>query len=636
MSYLKSIQNKVDEILPSSAEITKVELEGPEIAIYTKNPAAFQENERLIGNLVSQLKKRVKVRADSSLLIPEAQAEKIIRKLIPEEAIITDIKFVPAFNQVLIEAIKIGLVIGKGGSTLKQIIIETGWTPEPVRAPVKESEVLKGIRYYLAKHAADRKKVLKNTAEKIYHDQEKKNNWLKLTCLGAGREVGRSCFLLESANSKVLLDCGLNFAASHPAELYPRFDLLNLPLSEIDAIVITHAHLDHSGFLPYLYTMGCKAPIYCTEPTRDLMILLQMDYIGVTGKEGKGTLYTEKDIMETLKYVIPIKYEDVTDITPDLRLTLYNAGHMLGSATVHIHEGDGEFNLIYTGDIKYGFTRLFNPAQNNFPRCEAIVIESTYGGPRSIQEPRRESEERLLQIINSTVQRGGNVLIPVFAVGRAQEVMLAIEQFYREGRLDPNANVYVDGMARQASAIHTAYPDYLKQNLQKRALRDDSPFVSEVFKPIESERVELAKGKGNVILAPSGMLQGGPAVEYLKHMADNPDNALIFVGYQAEGTLGRRIQGGAKEIPTTDPKTGKIKSLKINMFIDSISAFSGHSDRRELIGYLNRIKPRLKRVIVNHGDEKNAVSLAGYCRNSFKIESYSTRVMDSLLLYGSV
>ncbi|MBR9707595.1 MAG: MBL fold metallo-hydrolase, partial [Candidatus Diapherotrites archaeon] len=383
MSYESEIKSKVSAILPKDAQVSKVELEGPEISIYTKNPRAFLENERLVKSLVSTLKKRVNIRCDSTLLKPEKESEKLIREIVPEEAQITDIKFVPPFNQVTIEAIKFGLIIGKGGETIKRIMMETGWTPKPLRAPLRESKTLKGIRHHLVKTAAERKKILKNTAEKIYGEKSsKRGSYLKITALGAARQVGRSCFLLETANSKVLLDCGIGFA-SKPELKYPRLDTMGFPLSEIDAVVLSHAHLDHSGFVPYLYSMGCTAPLYCTEPTRDVSALLQFDYVKLASmnkdKDGEGAPYSDKDVREAIKHCIPLEYGEVTDIAPDLRLTLSDAGHIIGSSTVHIHEGDGDYNLVYTGDLKFGFTRLHNSASINFPRCETIMIESTYG-----------------------------------------------------------------------------------------------------------------------------------------------------------------------------------------------------------------------------------------------------------------
>ena len=630
LDYLKKIKDKVYSVLPSNAEVTKITLEGPEVVIYTKNPSIFYNNEQNITKIASELKKRVRLRCDSTLLMPEAEAKKKILEIVPEDAQITDIKFIPAFNQVNIEAVKLGVVIGKGGETLKKIVLETGWTPELLRAPLQPSDILKGIRYYLYKHAAERKQFLINVAEKIYQEPRKKDNWLRVHALGGAREVGRSAYLLETANSKVLLDCGVNVAAKTPEDMYPRLDTLNFPITEIDAVIITHAHLDHSGFIPYLYALDLKAPVYCTEPTRDLMALLQLDYLKVLAREDKPLPYSEIDIKKVTKHCIPRKYEEVTDITPDLRLTLYNAGHILGSATIHIHEGNGEFNLIYTGDIKYGYTALLDPAQNHFARAEGLIIESTYGGPQDVQEPRKVAEERLITTINKTISNGGNVLIPTFAVGRAQEVMLILERAYKKGQL--NAKVYTDGMIKQASAIHTAYPDFLKRNIQQRTLRNDSPFISDLFQDIENiNREEILKEGGAVILAPSGMLVGGPSVEYFKLMAEDEKNSLIFVGYQAEGSLGRKIQKGVRELSITDSE-GKIKHITVNMHIESIPGFSGHSDRRELVSYVHKLQPKLKRILVNHGDERNAANLAAYYQKTFKIESYAPRTLETLRL----
>src|SRR3989344_4914731 len=371
MDYLKEIKDIIVKGLPEEAMITNVDMEGPEIAIYTKNPKVFFENENYVSKIAFELKKRINIRTDKALLSDENLAEKKIRELVPVDADIKEISFNPAFSEVVIEAIKPGLVIGKGGETSKKIILETGWTPNIIRSATAPSKILKGIRGYLNKYSDERKKILKATAEKIYAEiDQSPNDWLRLIALGGFRQVGRSCMMLETPHTKTMMDCGINVANDSRGEAYPYLESLHFSLDQLSALVVSHAHMDHSGFVPYLFKLGYKGPVYCTPPTRDLMILLQFDYLDVLAKERKEAPYGEKDIKEMVKYIITRDYREVTDIAPDMRLTLHNAAHIIGSASVHMHVGEGAHNLVYSGDIKNGFTRLFNNVDIKYPRLE--------------------------------------------------------------------------------------------------------------------------------------------------------------------------------------------------------------------------------------------------------------------------
>ena len=315
-------------------------------------------------------------------------------------------------------------------------------------------------------------------------------------------------------------------------------------------------------------------------------------------------------------------------------MTMYNAGHILGSAMVHLHVGNGLHNILYSGDQKYGRTLLLEPAVTMFPRLETLMLEATYGGKDNIMPHRQETDEELMNVIKETVERNGKVLIPTLGVGRAQEVMLAIEQMAREGRMAP-VPVYIDGMVWDVTAIHTAYPEYLNNSVRKLIFhKDQNPFLHEIFKRVGSqkERMDVIENTGScVILATSGMLTGGPSVDYLHRMAEDPRNTLMFVGYQAEGSLGRKIMAGIRQIPVND-KNGRTKVMNMNMRIESIQGFSGHSDRPQLVGYVRNLKPTPKRILVNHGDRSKTVEFAKYLSMRFKVNSTSPRNLDTIRL----
>ncbi len=235
-----------------------------------------------------------------------------------------------------------------------------------------------------------------------------------------------------------------------------------------------------------------------------------------------------------------------------MKLTYHNAGHVLGSATVHLHAGEGMYNIVHTGDLKYGFTRLFDSAVAKYPRIDALFTESTYGGQNDITPNRRDSEAELIETIKRTISNGGKVLIPLFAVGRSQEIMLALEAFLGGEKKEFDVPVYLDGMILEASAIHTAYPEYLKEGVRLRILNNRSPFESEIFEVVKGEREQVFEKGPCVILASGGMMNGGASVEYFKRLADDEKNTLIFVGYNSVNSLGRRLQNGIKDVALPD------------------------------------------------------------------------------------
>ena len=621
------IKEIIYENIPKEANITDICFEGSEIVIYVKSRDFFIRNGDVIKQLVGKLKKRISVRPDPSISMDMEEAREKIKKIVPEEAGIDEITFEPAFGRFTIEAQKPGLVIGKGGETLKKIKSETMWFPVVKRAPTIPSEVVQTIRKVIFEESGFRKKFLNKLGEKIHSAEKKEIEWIRIGFLGSAREVGRSCLLLQTPGSNVILDCGVK-----PTN--DEFPYLNAPefsIKKLDSIVLSHSHLDHCGFIPYLYRYGYEGPLYCTAPVRDLMVLLCLDYLEVAQREGHKAPYSSKDIEAAIKYSIILDYDEVSDITPDMRITFQNAGHILGSSQVHIHIGEGLHNIVYSGDINFEKSRLFDPAFTQFQRVETLILESTYGGEDSMQPPRKEAEEKLKKIVMDTMKKGGRILIPSFAVGRAQEVMCILSDI-------PNFKypVYLEGMLWDATAIHTTYPEYLNKDLQNMIFhRGKSPFTDNIFKRIGStkERNEILKTNDPfVVIATSGMLVGGPAIEYLKAFADDPKNTLIFVGYQAEGTFGRKIQKGWKEMPISENGNGKRSVLEIKMEVETVEGLSGHSDRNQLVKYVYKLADKPRKIILNHGEEGKCIDLAKSLHRMFKCETIAPKNLEIIRL----
>jgi len=384
------ILKKVREHLPNEV-ISRVELEGSEIIVYTKSEEFFRNHESIVKDVVSTIKKRIEVRPEASLVMDKEAAKKKIMEMVPEDAKIRDIYFEEERSLVIIAAEKPGLVIGRGGETFRQIRSSTMWVPRIERVPSIKSEIVEGIRKVIHKNAKFRKKFLNTIGENIFSERHTNRNWIRVIPLGGFKEVGRSCMLVETPKSKVLMDCGVSLGASG-SDMYPILQTKEFDPNEIDAIIVSHAHLDHCGMVPYLYEYGYEGPMYCTTPTIDLMAMLCLDYIDVCQRNGVKPPYTAKSIKKTVKHSIPLEYGEVSDVAPDVRLTLQNAGHILGSSLIHLHIGEGMHNIVWACDMKYARTTLFEPAFSNFQRVETLILESTYGGSKNIMPHRKEVE----------------------------------------------------------------------------------------------------------------------------------------------------------------------------------------------------------------------------------------------------
>jgi len=628
---MADILKTIEDSLPRGVVGSTI-FEGANIVVYTTDTAFFKNGDSQIKDVVNTIKKRIELRADKSLLLSQEKTEEKIREILPKEAEITQIIFDPQRSSVIIEAKKPGLAIGKGGSLLRDVKINTFWTPQAQRSAAIKSKITDKIREVLYQDNSYRKKFLNAIGEKIYKEwnPDKMEGWIRITALGGGRQVGRSCFLLQTPISKILIDCGVD-VSSQGKDKYPYLEAPELDLAAIDAVILSHAHLDHSGLIPYLYKMGYKGPVYMTAPTRDISALMALDFIGVAYKQAAAPLFKSTDIRNMVKHSITLNYQEVTDITPDIRITLYNAGHTLGSSMIHFNIGNGLHNYLYSGDIKFGKSRALEAASSYFPRLETLQLEATYGGKDNNYPARKDSEEELLKFINEIVQNNGKVLLPELGTGHAQEKMLILEDAMRTGKL-PKVPVYIDGMIWDINAIHTAYPDFLSNALRANIFADKNPFTSEIFSQVGSpqERKKVIEGGACIILATSGMLVGGASVEYLREFADSPNNGLCLSCYQPAGGLGRQIKDGIKEVKFD--VNGKTEIVPIKLKVISIDGFSGHSSRNELMAFTNNINPKPRRIIINHGEQSKCLDLASSIYKQQRTETTVPKNLETVRL----
>ena len=641
------------ESLPSETQITNVRFEGPNIAIYTKNPKfSLTELTYHLSSLSRSLKKRFIVRTDPSIRLPEDRTREEISKLLPKDIIVSAVFCDEATGEVVLEVNKPEVI---DAEMVIRIAQSTGWISHTRRSPHIPSTSISTIHSTLKASAKERNNFLWELGKKIFRHpllvrQTNLNNYSSernystqtssvvekgdggsefrhltreeviLFCLGGVKQVGRSCFVVMTTESKVMLDCGINPAEPEPLSAFPRLDFFNFNFDELDAVIISHAHIDHQGFLPTLFKYGFNGPVYCTEPTLPLMTLLQMDSVKIAKSNGTYLPFEVRDVHEVIKHCITIPYGKPTDISPDITVTLNNAGHIMGSATVHLNIS-GVHNILYSGDYKYAKTQLLDGTLSIYPRVETLITESTYGNSTDVMPDQSVVYRTFTDNINRTLTGGGKVLIPVPAVGRAQEIMLVLDKEMREGRL-MESPIYIEGMISEASAVHMSYAHYLGYEVRKSVSQGINPFQSEYFTVVNgpTNRADVLNEEApSIIMATSGMLEGGPSVEYFKEIALSDKNRIIFVSYQINGTLGRRVVDGImNEIGMLD-QSGKVKVVPVKCETQRIDGFSGHSDFNQIMSFVYRVKP--KRVIVNHGEKSKSENVASAIHNRYHLRT---------------
>jgi KH/beta-lactamase-domain protein len=646
-----AIEKTVLDSIPKESQVTTAKFEGPNIALYTKNPKfSLTELTFHLSYLSKNLKKRFVIRTDPSIRLSEDKTRSVVGSLLPKDVLVSAVFCDDALGEVILEVNKPEAI---DGNMVIEIAQSTGWIAHTRRSPHIPSSSISTIHSILKTSAKERITFLDELGSRIFRspltlangsdnasfNRHSKNQqsvvtdtylkpqpWLTnkeeviLCCLGGVKQVGRSCFIVMTRESKIMLDCGINPGEALGLDAYPRLDWFNFDLDELDAVIISHAHIDHQGFLPTLFKFGYKGPIYCTEPTLPLMNLLQMDSVKISKSNGTYLPYELRDVNEVIKHCITLPYGKPTDISPDITISLNNAGHIMGSATVHLNIS-GVHNILYSGDYKYARTQLLDSALSIYPRVETLITESTYGNTTDIMPDQTVVYRNFTDTINKTLIEGGKVLIPVPAVGRAQEIMLVLDKEMHEGRLI-ECPIYIEGMISEASAIHMSYAHYLGYDVRKSVSQGINPFQSEYFTVINGhgKRDEVFSDENAaIIMATSGMLEGGPSVEYFKEIAPSPNNKILFVSYQINGTLGRRVLDGAMNEVSMLEKNGKVKVVPVRCQTQKMDGFSGHSDFNQIMSFVAKIRP--KRVLVNHGERSKSDNVASAIYSRLKIRS---------------
>lgn len=599
--------------IPSESEITKIEYEGPFIVLYSRKPTILLENQEIISKMVNSIKKRIVIRTDTSIRSSEESVNQIIRSSCSNPNGLSEIFFDPALGETTV-FVNDFRTLTELNQLQIPLVEKTGWKLIYRRAP-KNLKLLKSVNEILHSSSEDRMYFYKRVGEKIFRQKLSGSEEASIVCLGGFSEIGRSAMLIVTHESKILLDFGIK-SYDEDSDLLPRLDIYGVGMNEIDAVIISHAHLDHCGAVPILCKYGYDGPVYCTEPTFPIMISILRDYVS----RSKEPLYSTRDIETLITHVIPLNYSAVTDISPDVRITFANSGHMIGSASTHLHIGNGDHNIVYTADLKFGRQNTVDNAFWNFPRAETLVIESTNGNRDDKFVTREVAEETLVRSINSTIQEGGRLLIPVPILGLSQEICVTLGMLRSINKINPD-NIFVDEKIMEMFNFYEIYSDYLSRALKQRISdqTEDPIFINSLVKLEPS-----IKWERSIILCPSSMLTDGPSVTYLNQIANDCLSKVILLSEQFQSTVGKLLQEGERNITIGG------KNLDIKCNVDVIPGFSIHSDYNQLLAYINRLKPKLKKVITNHGEGKKCQNLSNSINKIFKIQSFHPLVGESI------
>ena len=443
---------------------------------------------------------------------------------------------------------------------------------------------------------------------------------MKITFLGATKMVTGSNFLVEGAGKKFLVDCGM-YQGGDRDEMQ-NHEPFAYDVNEIDFMLLTHAHIDHSGRIPKLYKEGYRNPVITTKATRDLCSIMLPDSGHIQeqeiewrnrkrmreGKEALPPLYTAQDAIDTMEIFKPVNYDEIIEIDPNIYVRFNDAGHMLGSAIIEIwvKEDGKETKAVFTGDLGNNDIPLLS-SPTMIDNCDYLVMESTYGGRLHIRND--EKANLFLNIVSETLDKGGTVVIPSFAVGRTQEILYELnnlkdaqdsEEFKKKYATLMKAPVYVDSpLAISATEVFRENANLFDEETQALIERGDNPleFPGLQFTRTADESKALnEKNESAIIISASGMCEVGRIKHHLKHHLWDPNSTVLFVGYQAPGTLGRRIDDGEKVVRIFG------EEIAVNARIEYIEGYSGHADQEWLMNFIYSFITKPKHVFLVHGE----------------------------------
>ena len=466
---------------------------------------------------------------------------------------------------------------------------------------------------------------------------------MRLEFLGAAHTVTGSCYLLEVQDQKYLIDCGMFQGSRRIREL--NYEAFPFNPASIDAVFLTHAHVDHCGLIPKLVKDGFKGNVYATQATCDLAQIMLPDSAFIQqsdaesfnrknqrrGEEPVEPIYTLDDAAEALKHFVPVPYEQKFTLGEHLAVKYYDAGHIIGSAIVEMEDMDGgkESKLVFSGDLGQPKQPIIKDP-TILTGADFLVVESTYGDR---QHPLYDKETRLLEVINDTMDRGGNVIIPSFAVGRTQTLLYYFYNLWKQGRLDSEIPIILDSpLAINATRIFMKnFQDFDEEAIKMFGDSEklvEFPQLRICKTPEESRALNSSEGSA-IIISASGMADAGRVLHHLKHNLWRPESTILFVGYQAEGSLGRRLVEGIKRVRVMG------EEVAVKAQIQVLNGFSAHADTNQLMDWISNFQsPKPAKIFIVHGEAQGQEFLKSRIQKEYQGEVYIPFRGDAVVIHG--
>lgn len=456
---------------------------------------------------------------------------------------------------------------------------------------------------------------------------------MKLTFYGSAKEVTGSNMILEAAEKRIMIDCGMFQGSS--ATKAKNFDGFKYDVKDIDYVLLTHSHIDHSGRIPLLYKKGYNGSVICTKATKDLCDIMLLDSANIqesdteyknhkrqrAGLEPLEPLYTTDDANNALKHFVAVQYHDLIKLDDNITVKFSDSGHMLGSSsiTVYVNENDKTTVVAFTSDLGKPNTPIINDPQV-IQECDYLIMESTYGNKR--HAVKEHPEELMFEIIEDTILKGGTVIIPSFSVGRTQEMIYAFNKniaLKKKFSIFNKIPVYIDSpLSTSATEVFMKNTQFFDDEAKQYILKGDNPldFPNLIFtKSVEDSKMLNRDDSPKIIISSSGMCDAGRIRHHLKHNLYKEKTTVLFVGYQANGSLGRILADGAKSVKILGD------TIDVRARIEMIDGFSGHADMDDLDNYLSQIRSKPEKIFLVHGEDEQLYPFASRISNTFGIDA---------------